>query len=65
MHVNLLQHVDGEGVDLGEKAHQEGDWEAMCKTWFMNKKYREYYLFYFYFEKKVSNKQQLGGKNRH
>lgn len=34
VHVNLLQQVDGEGVDLREKAHQEGDWEAVGETCF-------------------------------
>ena len=29
VHVNLLQHVDGEGVDLREETHQESDWEAV------------------------------------
>lgn len=37
MHVNLLQQVDGKGVDLREKAHQEGDWEAVGKTCLMRK----------------------------
>ena len=32
MHVNLLQQVDGEGVDLREEADQEGDREAVGKT---------------------------------
>lgn len=36
MHVNLLQQVDGEGVDLREKTHQEGDWEAVGKTCLMH-----------------------------
>lgn len=36
VHVNLLQQVDSEGVDLREKAHQEGDWEAVGKTCFMH-----------------------------
>ena len=36
VHVNLLQQVDGEGVDLREEAHQEGDWEAVGKTCFMH-----------------------------
>lgn len=35
VHVNLLQQVDGEGVDLREKAHQEGDWEAVGKPCLM------------------------------
>lgn len=29
MHVDLLQQVDGESVDLREEAHQEGHWEAV------------------------------------
>lgn len=36
VHVNLLQQVDGEGVDLREKAHQEGDWKAVGKTCLMH-----------------------------
>lgn len=32
VHVNLFQHVDGEGVDLREESHQEGDWEAVGKA---------------------------------
>lgn len=39
VHVNLLQYVDGEGVDLREKAHQEGNWEAVGKTCFVHKKH--------------------------
>lgn len=36
VHVNLLQQVDGEGVDLREKAHQEGDREAVGKPCLMH-----------------------------
>lgn len=32
VHVNLFQEVDGESVDLREKAHQEGDGEAVGET---------------------------------
>lgn len=38
MHVNLLQQVDCEGVDLREEAYQEGDWEAVGKTCLMHKR---------------------------
>lgn len=37
MNVDLLQQVDGESVNLREKAHQKGEREAVGKTCFRHK----------------------------
>lgn len=41
VHVNLLQQVDGESVDLRKKTHQEGDGEAVGETCPMQQRHKQ------------------------